>query len=116
MGFGSGIERILIVAEKNGFTFGEPAKPLIYFIALDDRSAKKAYELIGELRSRNISCDTDFLNRSFKAQMREANRLGVKYVYIIGENEILNGAGQLKNMGDSSQTEVPFDKLADKLI
>lgn len=116
VGFGSGIERILIVAEKNGFTFGEPAKPLIYFIALDDRSAKKAYELIGELRSRNISCDTDFLNRSFKAQMREANRLGVKYVYIIGENEILNGAGQLKNMGDSSQTEVTFDKLADKLI
>lgn len=115
VGFGSGIERILIVAEKNGFTFGEPAKPLIYFIALDDRSAKKAYELIGELRSRNISCDTDFLNRSFKAQMREANRLGVKYVYIIGENEILNGAGQLKNMGDSSQTEVTFDKLADKL-
>lgn len=116
VGFGSGIERILIVAEKNGFTFGEPAKPLIYFIALDDRSSKKAYELIGELRSRNISCDTDFLNRSFKAQMREANRLGVKYVYIIGENEILNGAGQLKNMGDSSQTEVTFDKLADKLI
>lgn len=116
VGFGSGIERILIVAEKNGFTFGEPSKPLIYFIALDDRSAKKAYELMGELRSRNISCDTDFLNRSFKAQMREANRLGVKYVYIIGENEILNGAGQLKNMGDSSQTEVPFDKLADKLI
>lgn len=116
VGFGSGIERILIVAEKNGFTFGEPSKPLIYFIALDDRSAKKAYELIGELRSRNISCDTDFLNRSFKAQMREANRLGVKYVYIIGENEILNGAGQLKNMGDSSQTEVPFDKLAGKLI
>ncbi|KXK53133.1 MAG: histidyl-tRNA synthetase, partial [Chlorobi bacterium OLB5] len=37
VGFGSGIERILIVAEKNGFTFGEPAKPLIYFIALDDR-------------------------------------------------------------------------------
>lgn len=115
VGFGSGIERILIVAEKNGFTFGETIKPKVYFIALDKDSGIKAYELISKLRSKNISCETDFLNRSFKAQMREANRLGTEFVYIIGENEIIKGAGQLKNMNNSSQEEVLFDKLAEKL-
>lgn len=116
VGFGSGIERILIVAEKNGFTFGEAAKPLVYFISLNDSARDKAFELITELRRKNISCETDLLNRSFKAQMREANKLGVKYVYILGDDEMIKGAGLLKNMSDSSQIEVEFDKLAGNII
>ena len=116
VGFGSGIERILIVAEKNGFTFGEAAKPIIYFISLNDTAREKAFELITELRRKNISCETDLLNRSFKAQMREANKLGVKYVYILGDDEMLKGSGLLKNMSDSSQVEIEFDKLAGNII
>ncbi len=115
VGFGSGIERILIVAEKNGFTFGEAAKPLVYFISLNDVARDKAFEVIAQLRRKNIPCETDLLNRSFKAQMRDANKLGVKFVYILGEDEIKKGIGQLKNMSDSSQTEVEFNKLAESL-
>jgi histidyl-tRNA synthetase len=115
VGFGSGIERIIIVAEKNGFTFGEPKSPHIYFIALNDAAKEIAFSSIIQLRKNNISCETDLLGRSFKAQMREANKLNVKYVYIIGEDEIKKGKGILKNMADSSQTEVEFDKIGDGL-
>lgn len=111
VGFGSGLERVLIVAEKNGFTFGEPPKPLIYFITLNDAARDKAFELITALRKNNIACETDMLNRSFKAQMRDANKLGVKFVYILGEDELTKGKGQLKNMSSSSQSEVDFDKI-----
>lgn len=115
VGFGSGIERILIVAEKNGFTFGNPHKPVIYFIALNDEARKISFELISALRSKNISCESDLLNRSFKAQMRDANRLGTEYVYIIGDDELIKRAGQLKNMKDSTQSEVPFEEIFEKL-
>jgi len=114
-GFGSGIERILIVAEKNGFTFGEQSIPLVYFIALNEEARKRSFELITDLRKSNISCEYDLLNRSFKAQMRDANRLGVKYVYIIGEDELAKNAGQLKNMAESTQVEVPFSLLLTEL-
>jgi len=115
VGFGSGIERILIVAEKNGFTFGEQSIPLVYFIALNEEARKRSFELITDLRKSNISCEYDLLNRSFKAQMRDANRLGVKYVYIIGEDELAKNAGQLKNMAESTQVEVPFSLLLTEL-
>jgi histidyl-tRNA synthetase len=115
VGFGSGVERILIVAEKNNFSFGEPVKPKVYFISLSDEAREISYPLIAKLRNSGIACETDLLSRSFKAQMRDANKLGVQYVYIIGEEEIAKGKGQLKNMATSSQTEVEFDKLQEAL-
>ncbi len=115
VGFGSGIERILIVAEKNNFTFGVQNKPEIYFIALNDEAKQIAYGLITQLRNSGISCETDFLARSFKSQMRDANKLGVRYVYIIGDEELTKGKGLLKNMADSTQVEVEFDKLQEAL-
>jgi histidyl-tRNA synthetase len=114
VGFGSGIERILIVAEKNGFTFGEEKEIDIYFISLSEEAKQITNGLIRELRKQNLSCDTDFLNRSFKAQMREANKLNSKYVFIMGDDEVKTGKGLLKNMKDSSQVEVIFSELKNK--
>jgi len=115
VGFGSGMERLIIVAEKNGFTFGEPSKPKVYFIALNDDAKEIAFRLMAELRKKNISCETDLLSRSMKSQMREANKMNSDYVYIIGEEEIQKGRGILKKMSDGSQTDTEFDKLWEQL-
>ncbi len=115
VGFGSGMERILMVAEKNGFEFPEPSKPKIYFIALNEDAKKTAFESMTELRKKNISCETDLLGRSFKAQMREANKLECLFVFIIGEEELKKNKGLLKTMSDGSQAEVEFNKIADYL-
>lgn len=115
VGFGSGIERLIIVAEKNGFAFAEKPAPLIYFIALNDEAKQIAFNSMLQLRKSGVPCDSDLLGRSFKAQMREANKLNVKYVYIIGEDEIKKGKGILKNMADSSQTETEFDKIGEMI-
>lgn len=114
VGFGSGIERIIMVAEKNGFTFGEEKEIDVYFIAMGEEARILASGLSRELRSKNISCDTDFLGRSFKALMREANKLKAKYVYIIGDEEVKSGKGILKNMSNSSQEETIFSELKNR--
>jgi membrane protease YdiL (CAAX protease family) len=53
-----------------------------------------------------------FGDRSFKAQMREANNRGARFVVLIGESEIAGGTAQVKSMKDGSQTEVRWDGLA----
>jgi len=113
IGFGSGIERIIMVAEKNNFKFDEASKLKVYFIALNEEAKEIALNMAINLRKNNHSSETDLLNRSFKAQMREANKLNAEYAYIIGEEEIKNKKGILKNMSDSSQTEIEFEKLID---
>lgn len=115
VGFGSGMERILIVAEKAGFEFGKGRIPKVYFISLSDKAKEISFTLMNLLRKNNISCETDYLGRSFKAQMREANKLNAEFVYIIGEEEITKGKGLLKNMKDSSQVELEFDKIGEQL-
>jgi histidyl-tRNA synthetase len=116
VGFGSGVERLIIVAEKSGFTFGEQKAPLVYFIALSDEARKICYGLMKGLRGQNVSCETDLLGRSFKAQMREANKLNCRYVYIIGDEEIQKQKGQLKNMATGDQFETEFEKIRENLV
>lgn len=116
VGFASGIERIIIVAEKNNFAFPEPAPPKVYFIALNEEAREVAFDKTIELRKHNVSSEADLLQRSLKSQMREANKLNCEYVFIIGDEEIKNKKGILKKMSDGSQEEVEFDKIVGKLI
>ncbi len=114
VGFGSGIERVIIVAEKNGFKFPEAAPPNLYFITLNDAAREKSIVLSNRLRKKNVSCESDLLGRSMKAQMREANKMMCEYVFIIGEEELQSGKGKLKKMTDGSQEDVEFDSLSGK--
>ncbi|MFI5211385.1 MAG: His/Gly/Thr/Pro-type tRNA ligase C-terminal domain-containing protein, partial [Ignavibacteria bacterium] len=82
---------------------------------LNEDAKKTAFESMTELRKKNISCETDLLGRSFKAQMREANKLECLFVFIIGEEELKKNKGLLKTMSDGSQAEVEFNKIADYL-
>ena len=57
----------------------------------------------------------DYLARSLKAQMREANRLGARYTLILGEDELARGEATLRNMQDSTQESVQLDGLTERL-
>ncbi|MGA2668653.1 MAG: histidine--tRNA ligase [Ignavibacteria bacterium] len=111
IGFAIGLERVILAAERNNFQFEDNRKLKIYIITLTEEAKEVAMKLSMELRNRGISCENDFLNRSLKAQMREANKLNAEWVYIVGEEEIQKGIGVLKKMSDGSQNGVPFDKI-----
>ncbi len=114
VGFASGIERILMVMEKNGFQFPSPS-PDVYIVALDEESRRWAFETAMAFRSLNIAADIDYAGRSMKAQMREANKSGAPSVIIVGESEMAERTAVLKNMRDGSQSSVPFDQLSTTL-
>lgn len=110
IGWASGIERLLLVIEA--------VKPLkvdagldIFLVVLGDDLRIKAPQLIQAWRQAGLSCDSDTLRRSMKAQMREANRQQARFVAILGDDEFSRGMVQLKDFSTGDQTEVPFDQV-----
>jgi histidyl-tRNA synthetase len=116
IGFGAGIERLMLLMENSGTSFPEEEKPLIYIAGMDDNSRKKAFKIATELRLAGISCEIDHLGRSVKAQFKYADKLGVKYVATIGETEFLSGVVEIKNMTDGSREKVKFGDIKTYLI
>ncbi|MBN1449300.1 MAG: histidine--tRNA ligase [Bacteroidetes bacterium] len=110
VGFAAGIERLLIVLEKNGYAF-PVSEPLVYLIGMDDASRTWAFRTAMTLRRIGVSAEIDYAGRSVKAQMREANKLGSTFVVLVGESEMQAQVAQVKNMRVGTQEGVEFQHL-----
>ena len=117
-GFAAGIERILLACENEKcFTVPEPTID-IYLIRIDSELESVVSELAGKIRKENLTVDYDYLQRSVKAQMREANKMNARYVLFIGGDEYKEGKMNLKNMSTGVEEKVSlikFQELVEKL-
>ena len=111
VGFAAGIERILLACENEKSLKLPEQKIDLYVTRLDDDLNQKVFELAFYFRRKNLSVECDYLDRSLKAQMREANRLKARFVLFIGGDEYKNGMVNLKNMETGGQELVQIDKL-----
>ncbi len=111
IGFGMGITRVILAMREAGLDKIAPAAPKLYIAALGERAVIKALAIAERLRSEGKYVECDIVGRSLKAQMKYANKIGAEYTLIIGDSEIDAGKAQLKNMADSSQTEVELDSF-----
>lgn len=110
-GFGMGLERILYFLEKEGVEL-KPEEPVSLYVGILGKEAKaKAYKLVNDLRNNGAIVETDYMDRSVKAQMKYANKIHAKYTVIIGENEILENSAVIKEMETGEQTKVSFDEI-----
>ena len=60
--------------------------------------------------------ETDLMERSLKAQLKYANKIGARYTMVIGDSELAAGAARLKNMDTGEEQEVPFAELEEALL
>lgn len=112
IGFGSGIERIIMSMKEQGLDPEPLVTPQVFIAHFGEEAKQKALQLTFELRESNIPTLLSFGARSMKAQMREANRQGVKFVIIIGKNELEKGVAAVKDLSAGEQVEVPLDKIS----
>ena len=111
VGFGAGMERLILAKEaENGNTL-PPATRDLFLGYRGEGATVWAYKLVNELRKEGVSAESDHLQRSVKAQMKYANKIGAKYSAIIGESELENKVINLKNMQTGEEKEVAFDEL-----
>ncbi|MFQ9423830.1 MAG: histidine--tRNA ligase [Christensenellaceae bacterium] len=112
VGFAAGIERLLLVMEATGVEIPRPEGPTAYLAGLDDACREKAFGLCVKLRAAGIAAETDHMKRSVKAQFI-ADKLGAKYVAVIGGNELESGAMNVKRMATSESETVTFENAVE---
>lgn len=109
IGFAMGLERLLLVMDQCGAEFPREQGCDVYIGSMGEAASLKAVELTARLREEGFSAECDLMNRSVKAQMKYADKIGARYSVILGENELSTGACQLKNMKNREITELKLD-------
>ena len=111
VGFGAGMERLIIVrdAEKNAPLL--PATRDIFIGYRGEAAMMEAFKLVHELRQEGISAESDHLQRSIKAQMKYANKINARYSMIIGESELEERSVKLKEMESGDEVTIPIDQF-----
>ena len=113
VGFAAGIERLLLVMEAEGVLPASDMGAACYLAGMDDASRRRAFLLAQELRGAGIPCETDLMERSVKAQFKYADKTGARFVAVLGERELAEGAAEVKDLRASSSERVKFGELAD---
>ena len=108
VGFAMGFERLLLTLEAENVEIEDTEKSDVLVAMLDKSNACRNYglTLAKKLRSEGIKVQIDLLARNFKGQFKFADRIGAKYVIVIGEDEIKTDTLTLKNMANSQQISV----------
>ncbi len=115
VGFGMGLERLMMVAERANTDLGKPNAPKLYIATLSEDEGTVARQKVYELRRSGISAECDLMKRSLKAQMKYAGRIEAEYVIVLGADEIKSGECELKRMSDGECRKVKLENLVKEL-
>ena len=115
VGFGLGIERLLLTMDAAGIQIPEPSGPDALIAVMGDAAREEGLKLMKKLRDQGFHVEMDLLARNFKGQFKYANRAGAAKVIIIGDDELNNRAASVKDMVTGEQIQVPFADLAGEL-
>ena len=115
VGFGSGIERLLIALEAQGVTLPRSEPRLVWLVSHGDAAREANWKLMAELRGAGIACDMDPSGRSVKSQFKVADREKAAFCVVVGESELESGHVVLKKLTTGEQSTVPRSDLATAL-
>jgi histidyl-tRNA synthetase len=108
VGFGAGIERLLLALEHGGVQASAPEID-VFFVLEEGASRERVARWLGELRKRGVACDTDYAGRSLKGQLTQAGRLGAATTVLVGAD-----TATLRRRGRDEET-VAFDDVPARL-
>ncbi len=115
VGFGLGIERLLLIREASGIEEKQPSSCDVLVAGLGDTAKEYAMKLTKQMRASGIRVIIDVMERGLKAQFKYADRIGAKYVVVIGDDELAKGVFTLRDMANSAQCEVPKEELIETI-
>lgn len=115
LGFGSGMDRLITTMEAQNAKFPNPPSTDVYLASIGSKVIARVFEISYLLRRKGISAEMGVDDRSLKSQMRLANKLGARYVVMIGEDEINKGVVTLRDMRDGKQEDVDIQTIVSAL-
>jgi len=111
VGFGIGIERIINELEAQKVELPKEPNVDLYVGILGKEAKAAAYKIVRDLRKQGLIVETDYMERSVKAQMKYANKIGAIHSVIIGADELATGKVNIKNMETGEQTEISLNEI-----
>jgi len=111
VGFALGMERMMMILEKNNYDFGKSSYPFVFIACIGFEAKRIGMSLAREIRKKMIPCEIDLLNRSLKSQMKEADRQGSKYAIILGEDELKESICIVRNLIDGHQEKIKLSEI-----
>jgi histidyl-tRNA synthetase len=112
VGFAVGLERIALMLPQD-VSIETPRR--VYVAAFGSEAADIGFTLLDELRRTGIPADMDFRAASLKAHLRQADRLGVLYTVLLGDDEVATGSVTIRNMQTKEQENIQFSELPSTL-
>lgn len=115
LGFGLGMDRLMLALEKQNIDFPEPVKCEVYIAAMGQAAQIKALSLVNALHICGVPADCDICGRGLKAQMKYAGKIGAKFSIVLGDDELSSGQAALKDMstGETKKISIGDDFVDD---
>ena len=110
-GFGLGLERLLLILEKQGIELPVDSQMDVYIVVLGEGANSKALELVQALRQQGLTAERDYLGRKIKAQFKSADSFKATTVITLGESEVATGQVTIKNNASRQEMTVRLEEL-----
>lgn len=115
VGFGLGIERLLLLMEADGIEIPAPDDGGVLIAVMGKEAKKCGLSLMQQLRSQGLTAHMDIMERNIKGQFKYADRLGAAYTVVIGDNELQENKVVLKTMATGTQEDISMDDIVSVL-
>ena len=109
VGFATGIERLVEMFDMANPELITEKNPDLYILSTGNEENKKAIQISEALRDEDVYVENDVLERSFKAQMKYADKLNAKFLLVIGENELSSNKAKIKDMKTGNEIEISLN-------
>lgn len=110
LGFAMGLERILLVMQKQNIEIPMPDPCNVYIAVVGEKAKKRAFEIIAQIRRCGFCAETDIVGRGLRAQMKYADKIGAMCTIVLGDDEIQTQKAKLKDMRSGEQKEISIDE------
>lgn len=115
VGFAAGMERLLIACEELDIKLGEEKSVDVYIVTIGEKAREWAVSHLPELRDKGLSATMDYIGRSVKAQMKDADRENARYSIIVGDHELNEEKFTLRNMKESEEVSLTFEEIVESV-
>lgn len=111
LGFGFGLERLILTLQNHGMKFEEDPTCDIYLASMGDEARRKCALLADQLRQQGYAAEYDLIGRALKPQMKYADKIKSKFVCVLGDNELETGEAKIKNMRTGDESPVTLTQF-----
>lgn len=111
VGFGLGIERLILLLDNLEKDINQQPSLDVFIASMGEAAEIEAFKILYDLRKAGISCEKDHVGKSIKAQFKYADKLNSRFTIVLGDDEINNQIVTVKDMSNSTQTQIKLDDI-----